>query len=216
MTGMIIKMEFPLSQMLLALPWKMFLRRPKGIKNIPKDKGFIIASNHCSYMDHLLISGVFIPYMKKRVRFLAKKEHFEGFFQKAWHEWTGAIPIDRQAGGKKALKEAIKQLRKREVIGIYPEGTRSLTGKIQQGKTGAARLALAAKVPVLPVGLIGTFDIMPKGKNIPKLKRADMNIGKQMYFDKYYGQEDNKKVIRRVTDSIMKEIAKLSKQKYKF
>jgi 1-acyl-sn-glycerol-3-phosphate acyltransferase len=86
---------------------------------------------------------------------------------------------------------------------------------MQRGKTGVARLALAAKVPVLPVGLVGTFKILPKGKLIPNTKKADVNIGKPLYFDKYYGQENNRKTIRKVTNNIMKEIAKLSKQKYK-
>ena len=103
-----------------------------------------------------------------------------------------------------------------KIIGIYPEGTRTLDGKLQRGKTGAARLALAAKVPIVPVGLIGTFEILPKGKNIPKLKRAIVNIGKPIYFDKYYGKENDKKTIRLVTTKVMKEIAKLCKKKYGF
>lgn len=209
-------MKYPLSQAIVTWSMTLFLRKLKGKENIPKKGGFIVASNHCSYLDHLLLSRIFIPYTKKKVRFLAKKEHFEDKFQKAWHKWAGAIPIDRQAGGKEALKEAVKALKKGDVIGIYPEGTRSRTGRIQKGKTGVARLVLAAKVPVVPVGLTGTFKILPRGKLIPKPKRTDMNIGKPMYFDKYYDQDDNKKVIRKITDSIMKEIAKLAKQRYNF
>ena len=104
----------------------------------------------------------------------------------------------------------------KKIIVIYPEGTRTLTGKLNQGRTGIARLALSAKVPVLPIGVIGTFQILPKGKWIPKLKRAELNIGKFLYFDKYYEKENNKKTLRLVTDIIMKEIAKLSKQKYNY
>ena len=96
---------------------------------------------------------------------------------------------DRQAGGKEALKWAVKALKQGKIIAIHPEGTRSLTGKLQKGKTGVVRLALAAKVPVIPIGLIGTFEILPKGKYIPKLKRATMNIGKPMYFGKYYDKK---------------------------
>ncbi len=102
------------------------------------------------------------------------------------------------------------------IIAIYPEGTRTLTGKLQKAKTGVARLALAARVPVVPIGLIGTFEIMPKGQNYPNLKRATVNIGRLMYFDKYYGKENDKKTLRLVTTKIMKEIAKLSGQRYEF
>lgn len=193
----------------------LFIRKIKGIEALPRDKAFILAANHCSYVDHLIINSTAMLHLNRIISFLAKKEHFADGFQRLWHVWFRAIPIDRQAGGKKALKEAIKHLKKGGIIGIYPEGTRSLTGKMQTGKTGIARLALAAKIPVLPVGLIGTFKILPKGKLIPKPKRADMVIGKLMYFEKYYGKQEDRKVIRSVTDSIMKEIAKLSKQKYK-
>ncbi|MBW2979865.1 1-acyl-sn-glycerol-3-phosphate acyltransferase [Candidatus Woesearchaeota archaeon] len=205
-----------IQRMLARLVKASFLRKAKGIENIPKDKAFILAANHNSYIDHMIINAVAILHLNKMVSFLAKKEHFEGGFQRQWHVWFRAIPIDRQAGGKEALKKAIKHLRKGGLIGIYPEGTRSSTGKIQRGKTGVARLAVFAKVPVIPVGIKGTFDILPKGKLIPKPKRAEMSIGKPIYLDKYYGQEENRKVIRRITDNIMKEIARLSKQKYNF
>ncbi len=194
----------------------LWIREIKGKENIPKEKiGLIIVANHASYIDHFIFGGIIGKITKRMVHFLSKKEHFEGP-QRKWHEFLEAIPIDRQAGGKTGLEDAIKALKKGKIIAIYPEGTRTLTGKLQKGKTGAARLALAAKVPILPIGLIGTSKIMPKGQHYPNLKRADVNIGKLMYFDKYYGKENNKKTLRLLTTKIMKEIAKLSKQKYEF
>ncbi|MBI2208343.1 hypothetical protein HYU50_02505 [Candidatus Woesearchaeota archaeon] len=92
----------------------------------------------------------------------------------------------------------------------------NLTGKLQKGKTGVARLALWARVPVIPVGIKGTFEILPKGAKIPKLKRASFSFGKPMYFDKYYNKPMTKKLLRSVTDSIMREIANLSGQKYNY
>ena len=77
-------------------------------------------------------------------------------------------------------------------------------------------MALVARVPILPVGLTGTFEILPKGKNVPRFKRATVNIGKLMYFDEYYGKENNKKTVRLVTTKIMKEIAKLTGEQYNF
>ena len=143
-------------------------------------------------------------------------EDFDNTFKKIWHTYGGAVPIDRQAGGKDVLRWAVNALKKGKIIAIHPEGTRSLTGRLQKAKTGVARLALGSKVPVIPIGLIGTFEILPKGKYIPKLKRAEMNIGEPIYFDKYYNKRITKKLLREVTNIIMKEIAKLSKQKYNF
>jgi len=189
----------------------MYIKRINGIENVPEKGPYIIAANHASYMDHLILQSLWARKFNKVMHFLAKKEHFEGI-QKFWHIYFGAIPLDRRAGGKDALEKAISYLKNGKIIVIYPEGTRTLTGRTQKGKTGVARLALNAKVPVLPIGLIGTFHILPKGKIIPRCKRAVINIGKPMHFEGYYGKE-SKKNLRIVTDIIMKDIARLSKQR---
>ena len=198
---------------------KLWIGKVSGIKNMPKDRGFIIAPNHCSYIEHFLIGSLVVPYIKKKIYILAKKEHFGDFTQRRWHsfwsKYIGQIPIDRSKG-EDALMQAADCLKKGKVLIIYPEGTRSLNGKLQKGKTGIARLVLDAKVPVLPVGSKGTFEILPKGKYIPRLKRATINIGKLMYFDKYHNRKITKTLLREITDDIMKEIARLSDQKYKY
>jgi len=190
-----------------------------GLKNLPKNGPFIITPNHSSYIEHIMIGCIVIPYINKKLFFIAKKEHFDDITQKTWHglwnKYITYIPIDRTMG-ENALKEAISYLKKGKVIVIYPEGTRSLTGKIQKGKTGAARMALWAKVPVVPLGIIGTFEILPKGKKIPRMKKATLKFGKPMYFDKYYNKKITKKLLRLITNIIMKEIAKLSGQEYNF
>ena len=186
------------------------------MENIPKKGAFIVAANHESYMDHLIVVCTVMPYLNKKVHFLSKKEHFNNPIKSIWHRWAAAIPLDREAGGKEALRWAVKALKHGKIIAIHPEGTRTLTGKLQRGKTGVARLALLAKVPVLPVGLIGTFEILPKGKYIPKLKRAKINIGKPLHFNKYHKRKTTKKLLRTITDDIMKEIARLSNQEYNF
>ena len=195
---------------------KLWVSKVNGIENIPKKGAFIIAANHSSYMDHLIIASYIILHLNRKVHFLAKKEHFDNIFKKLWHTYAGAIPLDRQSGGRETLRWAINALNEGRVIAIHPEGTRSLTGNLQKAKTGIARLALLSKAHVLPIGLIGTFEILPKGKYIPKAKKAIMNIGKPMYFEKYYNKKINKKILREVTTKIMKEIAKLSKQKYNY
>ena len=100
-------------------------------------------------------------------------------------------------------------------MGIFPEGKRSLDGKIQKGKTGVVRIALGGRVPIIPMGITGAFEIMPIGKGIPKLKKSvKLKIGKPIYLDKYYKRKITKKLLRNITDEVMKEIAKLSGQRY--
>ena len=209
-------MAYTIEKISLIPLLKFWIKKINGLDNVPRKGPIIIAANHTSYMDHLLISSAIIPYVDKKVHFLAKKEHFDGLFQRIWHNYVGAIPLDRKAGGKEALDLAVKALKNNKIIGIYPEGTRSLTGKLQKAKTGIARLALLSKAPVLPIGLIGTFEIMPKGKYAPKLRRAIVNIGKPLYFSEYHNKKINKKVLNEITIRIMKEVAKLSNQKYNF
>ncbi|MEK6868695.1 MAG: lysophospholipid acyltransferase family protein [Nanoarchaeota archaeon] len=213
-------MAYSISKILLVPIFKLWIGDVKGLENIPIGRPFILAPNHASYMEHMLISSIIVPKLGKKLYFIAKKEHFEGISQKSWHRvWTryvGYIPIDRSKGGEKALKKAVSYLERGEVIVVYPEGTRTLTGKIQEGKTGVARLALWAKVPVVPLGIRGTFEILPKGKIIPKLRKAAFKFGKPMYFGKYYNKPVTKSMLRAITNSIMKEIAKLSGQKYNF
>jgi 1-acyl-sn-glycerol-3-phosphate acyltransferase len=203
-------MVYPIAKLIIPTIFSPWIGKCRGIENIPKDKGAILAANHGSYLDHFIVGCNIVPKLDKVAYFLAKKEHFDNFLERKWHEYLKAIPLDREAGGKKALEKAIEYLDKGNLIMIYPEGTRTRTGKMNRAKTGIARLALAAEVPVIPMGLTNTFKILPKGKRIPKFgMKADLNIGKPMYFEKYYGKEDDKKVIRKVTTLIMKEIARL-------
>lgn len=204
-------MKYPIARIVNKFFVKRFIKQINGIKNIPNDKNFIIAANHASYLDHLIIACTFIPYLNKMVHFLAKKEHFESFHQKLWHKYFQAIPIDRK-NAEEAINTAVRYLKNNKIIVIYPEGTRTLDGKIQRGKTGVARLILLAKVSVMPVGLIGTFDILPKGKYFPRFKKATMNIGELMSFERYYNKKITKKLLRQITNEIMAKIAKLSNQ----
>lgn len=193
--------------------YKFFIKRVNGLENIPEKTGFIIAANHSSYLDITVLTAVFLIKKNINIRYLAKKELFTNWLFKKLGVIFQGIPIDRERKGKEALQQAVKALKKGDVIGMYPEGERSLTGKIQRGKTGAARLALWAKVPVLPVGIKGAFELMPKGKIIPKFKKnIIINIGKPLYFNKYYGKQ-NKTIFRKVTVIIMGKIAELLKQR---
>jgi len=209
-------MVYPIAKWFVLPPVSLWIKKVTGIKNIPRDSGFIIAANHSSYLDHLLLGNVIILKFNKKLHFLAKKEHFDNPIEAFWHRYAGAIPLDRSTDGNKSMSIASSYLKKGSIIGIYPEGTRTLNGKLLKAKTGISKLVLASKVPVVPVGIVGTFEILPKGKKVPKFKRASINFGAPIYFDKYYSKPITKKLLRTITDTVMKEVAILSKQKYSF
>ena len=108
----------------------------------------------------------------------------------------------------------MKVLRRGEVLGIYPEGTRSPDGRLFRGRSGVARLALEAGCPVLPVAMIGTDKAQPTGKKVPRIMRIGVRIGKPLDFSRYEGMEENRFILRSVTDEIMYELMLLSRQEY--
>jgi 1-acyl-sn-glycerol-3-phosphate acyltransferase len=191
----------------------LFVRKVYGIENLPKSGGFILAANHDSYLDPFIIMASLISSINHRVHWLAMKGRFWDFFgDRISRNWSGCVPLDE--GKEKALKELTEFLKKGDSVGIFPGGPRSPDGNLTKGKTGISRLVLGAKVPVIPVGLIGTYEIAPKERLIPRLKRADVKIGKPMYFKKYYNKKVTKKILIEIVDEVMKEIARLTKKRY--
>jgi 1-acyl-sn-glycerol-3-phosphate acyltransferase len=134
----------------------------------------------------------------------------------AFFRGVGQLPVDRSGGraGEAALRSGLKVLRRDELLGIYPEGTRSPDGRLYRGRTGVARMALEGHVKVLPVAMIGTDKAQPTGTKIPKLIRIGVKIGKPLDFSRDEGMEDDRFVLRSITDEIMYELMLLSGQEY--
>ena len=128
----------------------------------------------------------------------------------------GQLPVDRSGGraSEAALRSGLKVLRRGELLGLYPEGTRSPDGRLYKGKTGVARMALEAGVPVIPVAMIDTDKAQPTGTKIPKLIRVGVRIGEPLDFSRYEGMEGDRFVLRSVTDEIMYALMELSGQEY--
>ena len=193
--------------------------RPKvvGLEYVPTEGPAIIASNHLSYADWL-----FMPLaVPRRVTFVAKSDYFvgrgvKGTFQRGFFKGTGQVPIDRSGGSasESALNAGKRVLERGELFGIYPEGTRSHDGRLYKGRTGVARLALEAKVPVIPCGVIGTDKVAPPGKIVASFSAPTVKFGEPLDFSRYEGMERDRLILRAVTDEIMYKIMELSGQEY--
>ena len=189
-----------------------------GAENVPREGPAILASNHLSFSDHFFAP---LP-LPRKVVFLAKSEYFtgrglKGLASRVFFSGVGQIPVDRAGGeaSQRALRTGLRVLAQGQLLGIYPEGTRTPDGRLYRGKTGVARLALEARVPVVPCAMVGGFEFQPPGKIAPRLRiRPGVKFGKPLDFSRYYGLETDGIVLRSITDEIMYELMKLSGQEY--
>jgi 1-acyl-sn-glycerol-3-phosphate acyltransferase len=186
-----------------------------GLDNIPPTGGVILASNHLSFADSVVIPIV-VP---RKVVFLAKSDYFTrpglgGAVQRAWFEGLGMLPVDRDdtKAALGSLDTALEVLARGEAFGIYPEGSRSRDGRIYRGRTGVAHLALTAGVPVVPVGLSGTDRLQPVGARWPRLVRIRVSFGEPIDFTGRYDGVPAGRARREATDEIMAAIQRLSGQ----
>ena len=189
----------------------------EGLENIPQRGPAILASNHLSFCD-----SFFLPLIvSRRITFLAKEEYFtgtgiKGKFSAGFFRGVGQIPINRSGGQASdgALAAGMGVLRRGDLFGIYPEGTRSPDGRLYRGRTGVARLALKAGVPVLPVAMVDTDRVQPPGQVLPNITRVGVRIGAPLDFSRYAGLDEDRFVLRSVTDELMYELMQLSGQEY--
>ena len=187
----------------------------EGLENVPRTGPVIVASNHLSFADSMVIPIV-VP---RKVVFLAKEDYFtgtgvKGALMRGWFEGIGMIPVDRDdtASALQSLDIALEVLARGEAFGIYPEGARSRDGRLYRGRTGVAQLALSSGAPVVPVGLIGTERLQPIGARLPRLARVTMRFGPPLDFR---GRADGVplgRARREVTDEVMAAIHRLSGQ----
>jgi len=190
---------------LIRLIW---IKKIEGLENVPEKGPFIIAANHSSYFDFISLVAV----CPRRIYFLAGEVFFKKWQWRWLVESTGQIRVDRDSKDKTEVKRrAINALNRGKVLGVFPEGTRSADGKIGKTFTGVAKFALEAEVPVVPVGISGSYEVMSRHDKNPKFKKSiSIKIGKPLHFEQYYGKAGDETVLRQVTDNVMEEIKKLS------
>jgi 1-acyl-sn-glycerol-3-phosphate acyltransferase len=188
-----------------------------GAEFIPEHGAAILAGNHVSVAD-----SFFTPlHIKRRVTYLAKAEYFtekgiKGAFKKAFFSGMGQVPVDRSgaSAARAALDTGVRLLKEGHILGIYPEGTRSPDGRLYKGKTGVARMALEAGVPVIPLVMIGTDKVNPIGSKMWRPRRIAMIVGRPLDFSRYEGMAGDRFVERSMTDEIMYRLMELGGQEY--
>ena len=200
----------------VVVPFARALYRPRviGRDNVPKSGAVILASNHLSFID-----SVVIPVVSPRpVQFLAKSHYFEGPGFSGWIKRTfftaiGAVGVRRGAGkdSQDALELSREILNGGNAFALYPEGTRSRDGRLYRGRTGVAWLALTTGAPVVPVGLVGTERLQPVGAKMPTFTRVTVAFGSPIDVSSF-GPASSGRARREATDAIMAEIQRLSGQ----
>jgi 1-acyl-sn-glycerol-3-phosphate acyltransferase len=209
-----------LAKNLIVVPLLRLLFRFEvhGVHNIPKKGGAIMASNHMALLDSAFVPGA-IP---RHVAFLGKEQLFAGRslrarFVRSFMRAMGQLEIDRSGGTASAssLGGGVDVLRAGKLLGIYPEGTRSPDGRLHRGRTGIARVLLDTPAPVIPVAILGSERVLPRGAKFLKLGvRVIVVFGEPMDFSRYAGLTEDRFVLRSITDEIMHEIRRLSGQEY--
>jgi 1-acyl-sn-glycerol-3-phosphate acyltransferase len=201
----------------LVPPLAKALWRPTilGLEHVPSTGPVILASNHRSFADSVVIPIV-VP---RPVAFLAKAEYFErpgvrGRLAKAWYEALGALPVDRDdsKAALASLDTALGVLSGGGAFGIYPEGTRSRDGRLYRGRTGVAQLALTSGAPIVPVGLRGTDQLQPVGRSRPRLVKVTVAFAEPIDVRGRYDGVPLGKARREITDQVMSQIQRLSGQ----
>ncbi len=195
---------------LFRVGWRI---RTEGLEHVPAAGPAILCPNHVSVIDSFFLPAV----LPRRITFVGKAEYLDDWKTRRLFPALGMIPIDRTGGdaARAALDTAARVLARGELFGIYPEGTRSRTGMLHKGRTGAARLALETGAPIVPVGIVGTREIQPPDASFPKLFRpAVLRFGEPIPPERYADGLSDHRQLRAYIDEVMFSIRALSGQEY--
>jgi 1-acyl-sn-glycerol-3-phosphate acyltransferase len=183
----------------------------EGLEHVPTTGPAILCSNHVSFVDPVVVA-ILVP---RPVFYLGKSEYFG-----PWWGWffvrLGVIPVVRRGGaeGESSLERGRDVLDAGALLGIYPEGTRSPDGRLYRGKTGTARLAIRTGAPVIPIGVIGTREVMPPSSLVPRPGRVEVRFGEPLDFSYLHGRDNDHRALREATDRLMSAIRGLTGQTY--
>lgn len=183
-----------------------------GLGNVPERGGAILACNHLSFIDSLLLP----LNLDRPVYFLGKAEYFRSWRTRWFFSAVGVVPVDREGGsrGRRSLETGAEILASGDLLGIYPEGTRSPDGRLYRGKTGPARLALAAGVPVVPCAVTGTDTALPTGAYLPRPRPVEVRYGRPLDLSVHATPDEDPAALRAATNELMAAVQRLSGQPY--
>lgn len=193
----------------------IWVEKVTGLENIPTRGPVIVAFNHQSYFDFIC----FIAVAPRNIYYLSAEKFFKRPLWSFLLRITGQIPVERTSSDKGELHGLVhERLDQGKMIGIFPEGTRANDNSTMlRAYPGVVRYAIEKKTPVVPVGIIGTFEILPRTEDFPKFKKiVKINVGKPIYFSEYYSVKLGKTELGVLADKVMFEIAKLSGKIYPY
>ena len=177
-----------------------------GEENIPKTGGVILAPNHISYVDPPAVSCL----ISRQVHFMAKEELFRVPILGAWMHSVGTFPVRRGTADRKALKRAIELLEEGKVVCIFPEGTRSPDGKLQDPELGIGLVAMKSRAPVTPALVMGTDKVLPPHSKRLRFHPTKIVYGKPLIFPDLYEARESRQTLKEVGRRVMAAIADLS------
>lgn len=206
-------LQQPFRRVMSPLAHRLWDLEVTGLEHIPESGPALITPNHVAFIDSVFVSTL----MPRRTLAVGKAEYMDSWKTKYLFPATGMIPIDRAGGSasQAALDIAAASLERGDLFLIYPEGTRTRTGYLHKGRTGAARLALQTGAPIVPVGLRGTDKIQPIDTVKPVTGvPCEVRIGRPIDVSRFRDRQDDRRILRQITDEVMFEVAELSGQTY--
>ena len=193
-------MLYSILRLLSAIILKiLFCFRAKGLEHIPKKGGFILASNHVSYLDPVTL-GVACP---RKLNFMARHDLFFSPLFSWLISTLGAFPIKRDSADHSALKEALRRLKNGNALVLFPEGSRGINGISNQPQAGIGFLAIKLDVPVIPAFIKGTERALPKGAKFIRPNKISVHFGKQISIERRMPYQE-------IAKQIMESIGHLS------
>ncbi len=178
----------------------------EGAENIPESGPYILVINHVTALD-VAFMGV-LP-LKGDVVFLAKREAFAEPVVGPLMQAIGAFPIDRETLDASAARIMLASLKEGRILGLAPEGTRTRTGEIQEFKPGFVKLALRARVPILPIAIVGSFGILPTPYKLPRRAHIKIRVGQLIDLKEHYGKRLTENEIEQLSQMVRERVVEL-------
>ncbi len=194
----------------LVMPY--FKVTVEGLQHVPATGPAVIAGNHLSFVDSFVLALA----LPRPLYYLGKSDYWESARTRWLVAGAGVVPVHRDGGdrGEGSLRAGVQLLQRGDLLGIYPEGTRSPDGRLYRGKTGPVRMALEADAPVVPFGVIGSDIAMPQDRRVIRRAPITLRFGRPIDLSRYRDRRTDPLVLRSATDELMYEIMLLSGQEY--